>query len=152
MKDRFINLTVMGGILITVFVQLYNLDYPARDLVAEQHAAILDGSAVEPYRFRLLVPVVVDALANVFPIPHAVNVAHAFIGVIGVIWYGVAVFTLYRRLVSPMLALVGYLITMLAVHTTLIFNVVGVHYSWVEAAVMIWGFVWLHTLYTQQAS
>ena len=113
MKDNFRVTLLVLVILVTAGMAMALLQstlvFAYFDRVAVEHSAVLDGSAGEPFRWRVLTPMAVDLLAP----DHSPAAVHTAYTLAHMLLLPLALVTLYawsRRTHTPLAALVGVLL------------------------------------------
>lgn len=137
MHNRLL-LTLAIVLMLTHYTQTVVMN--EGQLILMEHDAIMRRIAQDPIRFRILVPALADKLSAAMPL----LLAHHVIASAALAAFVVGTYRLLARLSNADTAL------LLSVFVCLSFNVVFLRptvlaYTWVEAALFVWGLNWLYT-------
>ena len=152
--SRFARLTLITLCGLLVYQHLLHVDLPYADRTYQDHLWVVDGTAPGPYRYRVLVPVLVEHMAGLLPVPHrsAVLAVDTLIVWGGLCAYVFGLFVFLSRRFSEGLALLGCAVAALALSSTFVWTIRAWPGSWLESALLVWGLVWLDGHFSPRSS
>lgn len=140
--------------LLVCYQQIVRVDLTEMDYRYAFDQRIVAGVEEAPFVQRVLTVWIANAFAGIVPGNYAVNVltAHALIGALALTSLLIGCDVFFRRLFSADRALVGVMLVALSFNLTVSYYTPVPHYSWVEAAMFIWGLICVDSISRWRAS
>lgn len=139
------HLLVASAWLFVAWQQWQHVEAPYMAQRWEVHRAVVDGTAWQPLRWRVLLAYPAEWLGQ--GDPARVLLIHAGIGLLALLalLWGVDAFA--RLWLSDDRALLAVWIVAAGVITSMVYTTSELHYSYVEAALVTWGMVVLYRIF-----